>query len=111
MNEELQREILEILRNLKSGSNPVFQELLAQYSGKMLATAIAFYTFAAIGLCSSIFLKYYGHKVDKVRAEDPSGYYLACVIVAFVSTMVALAGTDYLLRYLYPLGGILAKLN
>ena len=114
MDLELQKQLIEILKDMHSNASPVFQELLRQYSASHFALAIlgTLFTIPSIILTRILF------KVHLTKCTNEPYYrnndqwmYIPIAFSIFLCAVIILATAQCAINGMYPLGGILAKIQ
>lgn len=117
MNEDLQKELISILRELKNGAGPAWQALVEQRGGYYLMLALGLFALACIGALLSWRLTAAakaGFAANKdlplyEKSDFPSAY-VGMAIVSAVAAGGMLVGAFFnLAAGMYPLGQLLGK--
>lgn len=105
MNEQLQKELLDILRSLKDGASPAWQVLVEQRSAYHGVSALLMFLAAALFAVVAVLGARYAHNSDD---EGPQIAGAGTAAIAAVAAFVFLAvGIRDLPTYFAPLGQVL----
>lgn len=106
MNPELQAQLLEILKSLKDGASPVFDELLRQ---RQLHTLLSIITSLVTSFSCVVIIRIL---LPKTKSDDEGIYILfifIVVILTFICVSTAVIGLIQIPDYFAPLGNVLGQ--
>lgn len=110
MNPELQAQLLEILKSLKDGASPVFDELVRQ---KQLHCLVNIITLLTVSITSAITAKvvfYKGAKNNSDTNEDMFTMHMVLLIASLtVSMITGIVVLAQIPEYFAPLGNVLGQ--
>lgn len=111
MNEELQRQILEALRDLRSGAPGAFQTLVEQRSTYALVCAMSGIALAAISFAlAAIAWRAASRAEARGSDDDASAIGFGCLLMAALGLVSLIVTVSWLPTWAAPLGGLLGHL-
>lgn len=106
MNEELQKLLIETLKDLRTNANPAFQELVNQYSSMHMV-----YVLLSIPLfIAAIVTNYFSVKCYQNNNNDDTFMLIVAASACLYTSSFIVFGLN-IGQALYPLGNVLGKLG
>lgn len=105
MNEQLQKELLDILRSLKDGASPAWQVLVEQRSAYYGVSALLMFMAAALFACVAVLGARYAHNSDGGDAQFAGG--MAAAASSLLAIVFLAVAIHDLPTYFAPLGQVL----
>jgi len=106
MNPELQAQLLEILKSLKDGASPVFEELLRQ---RQLHTLLSIITLLVTSFSCVVIIRIILSKTK----SDEEGIYILFIFITIILMLIcistAIIGLTQIPDYFAPLGNVLGQ--
>lgn len=106
MNPELQAQLLEILKSLKDGASPVFDELLRQ---RQLHTLMCIITSLFVSFSSAFLFKKYFPQINSKDDNTQILFIFIIVMLTVICIASSITALVHIPNYFAPLGNVLGQ--